>query len=65
MTATVTKFVTYGLTGKSGLNVSKFVGYVLLEPGSSSGSDTTPVASYTYGQVLRPAPGGCTGAVGY
>lgn len=61
MTATVTKFVTYGLTGKSGLNVSKFVGYVLLTPTSSGGGGGSGSASkaFTYGQILsKPNPVG-------
>jgi hypothetical protein len=60
MTATVSKVVAYGLTGKSGMNVSKFVGYVLLTPSSSGGGGGgVPSAAFTYGQVLsKPNPVG-------
>jgi hypothetical protein len=61
MTATVSKVVAYGLTGKSGMNVSKFVGYVLLTPSSSGGGGGAgvPSAAFAYGQVLsKPNPVG-------
>jgi hypothetical protein len=60
MTATVSKVVAYGLTGKSGMNVSKVVGYVLLTPSSSGGGGGgVPSASFAYGQILsKPNPVG-------
>jgi hypothetical protein len=59
MSDTTSKFVAYGLTGKHGLNVSKFVGYVLLTPTSSGGGGATPAKSFAYGQILtKPNPVG-------
>lgn len=56
MTATVTKVVGYGLTGKpAGVNISKLVGFVLLVPGSEAGAAALVQYSHTYGQRLRPA----------
>jgi hypothetical protein len=54
MTAQVTKYVAYGLTGKpTGVNISKFVGYVLMVPGTESGATPPSQFSYTYGQRIR------------
>lgn len=54
MTAQVTKFVAYGLTGKpAGVNVSKFVAYVLLKPGTEEGATPPVRRNFTYAQVVR------------
>jgi hypothetical protein len=60
MSEQVTKFVAYGLTGKpAGVNVSKFVGYVLLMPGTESGATPPVTHAYTYAQILdKPNPVG-------
>lgn len=58
MTANVTKVVAYGLTGKAtGVRISKFVGYVLLVPGSESGVTAPDHRAFTYGQRTKQ-PGG-------
>lgn len=61
MSGTTSKFVAYGLTGQTGLNVSKFVGYVLLTPTSSGGGGGggTAAKAFTYSQILsKPNPVG-------
>lgn len=60
MTAQVTKFVAYGLTGKpAGVNISKFVGYVLLVPGTETGVTPPVTHAHSYAQILnKPNPVG-------
>lgn len=50
----LTKHVAYALIGANdGAGVSKFVAYVLLEPGAEEGADPEPRQGFTYAQTLR------------